>query len=300
MSRSTVWRVLQACDLKPHLSVYWLNSHDPDFAAVARHICHLYLGAPEGYERGRVVLCADEKAAVQVLGRTHPTRPARPGKPERREFEYVRHGTRSLMTTLNVATGEVAWDVGQTRNSADWARHLEHAVRAFPDMRGYDWVVDNLNTHYSLDVCRAVAKWEGIRLDESQLQAGWQRREFLCDPGHTHVFHFTPVHGSWLNQVELFFSVLSRRFLKRGDFDGLEEFEMRLGAWLEGYNRRYAHPYKWTYSGEPLQRATPFSRTDRQRRHGRAYFGSRPQFYERLLLPRRGYRRKPRPVATDL
>lgn len=292
MSRATVHRVLAACDLQPHRSVYWLNSHDPDFLSKVEDISALYLDAPARRRSGRLVLCADEKTGMQILGRKYPTQPARPGKPEKREFEYVRNGTRCLMTTFNVATGEVVWDLGKTRTASDWAAHLEHVAGHYPEQRGCDWVVDNLNTHLSLEVCRAVARWEGIELEEKELGTMEQRRKFLTDPRHLNVFHFTPVHGSWMNQVELFFSVLARRFLKRGDFADAEDFERRLASWLERYNREQAHPYRWTYTGEPLVRATPFSRTDKQRRAGRAWFGSRPPLFERLLHRPRPYRRK--------
>ena len=300
MSRATIWRILDAADLKPHQSVYWLNSHDPDFDHKALDICRLYLAAPTSYQQGRLVLCSDEKTGMQILQRKHPTRLARPGFPEKREFEYIRHGTRCLLTTFCVATGEVVWNLGQTRTSLDWAAHLRQVVERFPDQRGYDWVVDNLNTHWSLEVCRLVGEWEGIQPDERQLATGKQRRAFLSDASHQHVFHFTPLHGSWLNQVELFFSVLARRLLKRGDFATAAAFEERMKAWLERYNREQAHPYRWTYTGEPLVRATPFSQTARQRRQGRAWFGTRPQLFERLLHPPRPYRCRQLQVATNL
>jgi hypothetical protein len=103
--------------------------------------------------------------------------------------------------------------------------------------------------------------------------------------------HFTPIHGSWLNQVELFFSVLARRFLRRGVFASMSDFEERLQAWLERYNRTQAHPYQWTYAGQPLVRGTPFSQTRRQQQQGRAWFGTRPSLFERLLCPPRPYQR---------
>jgi transposase len=300
MSRATIWRVLDEADLKPHRSIYWLNSHDPDFDQKARAICQLYVNAPVFYQQGRLVLCSDEKTGMQILGRKYPTQPAQPGQPEKREFEYIRYGTRALLNTFCVPTGEVVWDLGPTRTSQDWVAHLEHVRERFPDMRRYDWVVDNLNTHWSLDVCRLVARWCGLRLDERQLRTGAQRRAFLSDPDHEHVFHFTPIHGSWLNQVELFFSVLARRFLRRGDFASAEDFERRLREWLEDYNRRHAHPYRWTYTGEPLVRATPFSQTRRQQRRGRAWFGSRPPLFERLIYPPRPYKRKTGQLAANL
>ena len=305
MSRSTIQRILSEADLKPHRSVYWLNSHDPDFDTKAREICRLYVDAPRLYEQGRLVLCCDEKTGMQILQRKYPTRlprpaildetgkPARPGRPSRREFEYIRHGTRCLLTTFSVATGKVVWDLGQTRTSQDWVAHLRHVRRQYPDKRGYDWVVDNLNTHWSLEVCRAVAEWCEVPFVEGDLRRGAQRKAFLSDPSHKHVFRFTPVHGSWLNQVELFFSVLARRFLKRGDFDSAEDFEGRLRRWLEGHNERRAHPYLWTYTGQPLARGTPFSQTRRQARQGRAWFGTRPQLFAHLLHPPRPYKRKP-------
>src|SRR2546422_10426994 len=108
---------------------------------------------------------------------------------------------------------------------------------------------------------------------------------------HKHVVHFTPKHGSWLNQVELWFSVFARRFLKRGDFDSAHDFATRLSDYLESYNTHHAHPYRWTYTGQPLVRATPFSQTHRQQRHGRAWFSKRPQRFERAFFPPRPYKR---------
>ena len=121
-----------------------------------------------------------------------------------------------------------------------------------------------MNTHWSLAVCLLVAGWCGIKVSKKELETGQQRRAFLSDPDHDHVFHFTPKHGSWLNQVELFFSVLARKFLKRGDFTSVADFEVRIEEWLQWYNREHSHPYRWTYTGEPLVRATPFSQTSRQ------------------------------------
>ena len=292
MSRSTVWRILDEADLKPHRSVYWLNSHDPDFDSKAHAICQLYLKAPTMYQQGRLIICCDEKTGMQALGRPDPTQPAQPGKPERREQDYIRHGTRALITSFVVATGEVIGDLGPTRTSVDFAAHLEHVAGRFPDTKGWDWVVDNLNTHWSLEVCRVMADLCRVPFVAAELRTGPQRRAFLTNPTHKHVFHFTPTHGSWLNQVELWFSVLSRRFLKRGDFGSMEEFVERLLAFLSDYNQHHAHPYRWTYSGTPLVRGIPFSQTRRQHQHGRAWFSPRPQRFERTLYPPRPYKRQ--------
>lgn len=292
ISRSSIWRILQDVDLKPHKSEYWLNSHDEDFDAKAQTICRLYVGALEAFKQDRLVICCDEKSGMQVLDRKAPTKPARPGQRERREHEYIRRGTRVLINSLAVATGQIAWSIGATRKIPDFVAHLKHAYQNLPRMKRYDWVMDNLNTHWSLDVCRLVARWCKIPFEPEKLKKGVQRRAFLSHPTHRHVFHFTPKHGSWLNQAELFFGVLQRRFLARGSFSSLKDFERRLERYLKDYNARHAHPYRWTYTGEPLVRDTPFSRTRRQQRHGRACFSPRPKRFERLFYSPRPYCRQ--------
>jgi hypothetical protein len=196
LSRSSIWRILDEADLKPHRSVYWLNSHDLDFEAKARDICSLYLHALRFFEQDRLVICTDEKTGMQILQRKYPTQPIEPGKPEKREHEYIRHGVRALIASFVVATGQVVWNLGQTRTSADFAAHLANVVHQLPALQRYDWVVDNLNTHWSLDVCRLVAQWCNVPFVAKNLRRGRQRRAFLSDPTHKHVFHFTPKHGS--------------------------------------------------------------------------------------------------------
>lgn len=300
MSRSTLWRVLDAADLKPHKSVYWLNSHDPDFTPKAQAICRLYVAAPRLYQQGQLVICCDEKTGMQILQRKSPTQPAQPGRPEKREFEYIRHGTRALITSFVVPTGEVVWDLGLTRTSSDFAAHLMRVVRHFSDWHQVTWVVDNLNTHWSLEVCEVLAALNGRSFWPRALKTGQQRRAFLSAEEYPYRFVFTPKHGSWLNQVELWFSVLARRFLQRGDFDGPVEFEARLRRFLDDYNKYHAHPYRWTYTGEVLVRSTPFSQTRQQQRRGRGWSGRRPPTWQRALYPPRPYRRAGQQVAANL
>lgn len=292
MHRSTIQRILHDADLKPHRSVYWLNSHDGDFDAKAAAICQLYVRSPTLYHQGELVISTDEKTGMQILQRKYPTRLARPGHPEKREHEYIRHGTRALIASFVVPTGEVVWNLGPTRTSIDFANHLQKVADQFRSWSRITWVVDNLNTHWSREACVVLAALNGRAFEPRRLSTGAERRAFLTDPDHRYRLVFTPKHGSWLNQVELFFSVLVRRFLKRGDFASAAEFEQRLAVYLEAYNAREKHPYRWTYTGQPLVRATPFSQTRRQQRQGRAWFGTRPQRFDGLLYSPRHYKRR--------
>jgi len=164
-----------------------------------------------------------------------------PGKPEKREHEYIRHGVRALIASLVVATGQVVWNLGQTRTSEDVATPLATVVHQLPNRPRYDWVVDNLKTHWSLAVCRLVAQWCHGPFVAQDLHRGVPRRAFLRDPTPKHVFHFTPQHGSWLNQVEWWLSVLARRLLKRGDFDSAQNFETRLSDYLDHLDTMLVH-----------------------------------------------------------
>src|SRR5262249_10419400 len=206
--RHTIWRTHDEPAPKPPKRAYWPTSHDAQFEAKAQHVCRLYRAAPRlWHDQGELVVSSDEKTGILIRRRKHPSKPIRPGLPRRREHEYVRLGSTHLSASFCVPTGQVCYDLTPTHNGSDFCRHLRHAVAELPQARRYHWVVDNNRTHSTPEVCAVVAQLSGLAVPEGLVRAK-DRRAWLSDPEHQHVFHFTPVHGSWLNQVELFFSVL--------------------------------------------------------------------------------------------
>ncbi len=256
MSRSTIQRLLAEADLKPHRCRSWMHSDDPAFEEKALALCKLYVDAPRLYQHGELLLCCDEKTGIQALQRKHPTKPLQPGRAALEESEYIRHGTRCLLATFVVPTGQVYGEVTARRTNQDFRRHIRHTVAWLaahgPQAWKYHWVMDNLNTHWSLEVCALFARLNGIKHEPKKLRRGRERVAFLTDPTHQHVIHYTPKHGSWLNQVELWFSVLARRVLRRGSFRSKADLTRKILAYIAYYNEHKAHPYDWTYTGKPL------------------------------------------------
>ena len=226
ISASQVWRICKALDLKPWQVESWMTSHDPDFWERAGDVCGLYLNPPEN----ALVWSVDEKSGIQAKSRINPTLPAVPGIAARREFEYRRHGTAVLFAGLNVHEGTVAGWVTDSTRSDNFVDFLGDLVDQTPLGLDLHCIVDNLSAH-------STAKVD----------------DFLVANPHVHL-HFTPTHASWLNQVELFFSILERRLLRRGEFASVEELAERIIAFINDYNRR-AKPFRWTYDGRPLMAA---------------------------------------------
>ena len=222
-------------------------------------MCGLYAAAPALAAAGERAVSTDELTGVQALERLHPALPVAPGKVERREFEYVRHGTLTFILNRDVATGQViAPSCGPTRTAADCVAHLRQTVATDPSARRWHCVVANRTTHQSASLVRYVAEVSGLDLDLGvKGQAGIlasqpTRAACLRDPGHAIVCHDTPKHASWLNQIALWLSILTRTLLRRGSFASTADLEAKVLAFIASDNRTMAKPCKWTYQGKAL------------------------------------------------
>lgn len=223
MSKNTVHRILKSTDLKPHQYEMWCNSQDPDFETKQIDVIGLYMNPPENV----IVLCIDEKTGIQALGRKYH-KSMTPGYSEKISHEYVRHGTKSLIAAFLVHKGEIFGKCYDRHRHIEFLDFLEEIRKKYPRQE-LRIIVDNLSTHKHPEVKKWLKKRNG-RIK----------------------FHFTPTHASWLNQIELWFSILSRKVLKRGIFNSRDELVKSIMAFIKEYNKE-AKPFRWTYTGEHLK-----------------------------------------------
>ena len=229
MSRSSVFRTLKQNALHPHRVQMWLHSIDPGFREKVNAIVSVYEDPPED----AVVLCVDEKTGIQATERKSPMKRPVPGRPGRFEFEYIRHGTQSLLAAFNIRNGEVLADCGKTRGADDLMAFMERVADHHRDAKRIVVIWDNLNIHHD----GAQGRWTAF----NERHAG--KFQFL----------YTPLHASWVNQVEIFFSILHRRCLRHGDFLSEEDLRDRLLAFIARWNATDGHPFHWAFRGYPIQ-----------------------------------------------
>ena len=232
---------------------------DDAFETKSAAINDLYRRAPELAEQGEIVISNDEMTGVQAREQKAPAKPTIAGRPRLVEYEYIRHGTLSFIVSFNVSLGGVLLATsGPTRKENDYVAHIRQLVHSRPEVKRWHIVVDNLNTHCSASLVRFVAAESDLDIDlgikgvSGILKSMKSRAKFLSDPDHRIVFYYTPKHASWMNQVEIWFSILTRKLLRNGNFISKEDLRNKLMRFIDYYNDTMAKPFKWTYQGKAL------------------------------------------------
>ena len=265
ISARQISRYLKEIDLKVHQFEGWLNSKDKlkdpeEFKKRTGTVCQIYINSNNLQDEGFHILSGDEKTGIQAIEHKHPSKPVKPGQIEKCEQEYKRNGTTTLIASRDINTGEIiAPMVNQTRNEEDFLKHISDVVSLAPNYK-YIFIMDQLNTHKSESLVKYVADQSGIQEDLGKkgecgiLKSMKTRQEFLEDESHRIRIVYTPKHASWLNQIEIWFGILSRKVLgRRASFKSVQELEGKILEFIEYYNANLAKPFKWNYAGKILK-----------------------------------------------
>jgi len=268
ISTSRVGDFLRLVALKPWRRKCWCFTTEKDeelFQTQVDDICSVYLNAPVAYAKHNTrTICVDEMTSLAANERRASSKLALPNQVAKAECQYTRHGTLSLTGSWDVVQGQmIHTTIDETRDAEDFAHHICKTIATDP-LASWVVVADNLNTHYGEPVVRLVAKLLGIdpaQLGSKKRRRGvlgcvQSRREFLTDPSHRIRFVYTPKHSSWLNQIEVVFGVIAGRVIRCGDFSSKQDLKTKLLEFIAYYNRSYARPLNWTYTGRPIHTPT--------------------------------------------
>jgi len=284
ISESQVGRYLRQSALKPHRHKMWINTTEKDpvlFQQQAIQVCETYLQAPANSQAGAHTVSIDEMTGLQALERSAPDKAMAPGLIARQEFEYIRHGTTTLIGNLDVVTGRLfKCTLSPTRTESDFLDHIKRTI-ATDSLAAWNFVLDNLNIHWSASLVEWVAAEIGFDGDlgikgrRGILKSQASRRGFLTSLDHRIRFVYTPKHSSWLNQIEIVFGIINRKLMRRGNFKSIADLEEQLRLFVEYYCRTMAHPFEWTYTGKVLApaRRTPFRPLHRHPKSGNGKLG---------------------------
>lgn len=257
ISRNHLGRLLKENDLKPHHSQYWLNAKaDERKEERIEDICRLYGAALKNPEE--IIISVDEMTGIQALERISPDLPMRTGQIQSIEFEYARHGTQTLLGGFNVATGIINGLIQETRTEPDFVESIKYLIEKNPGGKVYHFIADQLNTHKSESLVRFVADYcgdtqdLGIKGKSGILKSMQTREDYLMTADRSIVFHYTPKHASWMNQIEIWFGILMRKVIKRGNFISKDDLRNKIFKFMNYFNETMAKPFKWTYKGKAL------------------------------------------------
>lgn len=225
IGRTSIYLILENEDLKPNKFKMWLHSKDPNFREKVNEVVDLYLNSP----KDSVIISVDEKTGMQAIERKYQTKMPIPKESGKYEYEYIRHGTQSLIAGFDVKTGKVVAECSKTRKAEDLIKFMEKLAKEYQNEKNIHIIWDNLNIH------------------KDGVSNRWV--EFNKKHGNRFHFHYTPIHASWVNQVEIFFSILQKKCLRYASFKSVKELKDRVIEFINNWNEKYGHPFKWVFKG---------------------------------------------------